>query len=281
MLSVSEEHKKPLLPEGPKEQRAKARRRWRERRHQWCTQWKQHCPAVGLLQRSKHRYRQQEVLLRETPQPPSTQEQDYTPTNFLADVQPLPKSPSNLTGSAALTTFGLKHRNRNISKINLHVIPLEGSIIFIRRLSHCFFFSLLFLLLFLLWESSLEVLDDTFFLLLLRSVTLSLLIKATLSLRWQLGRITTRCLRPSWPHRTGHRETGQPGQGSRVKEVFSPPPCWQLHDLFIKLNELHMQDLSSSLHVNFTSTQNCRQANKTPSSVRKLQGESGNLIFDK
>ena len=73
-------------------------------------------------------------------------------------------------------------RNRNISTINLRVIPRERSVIFLRRLSHCLFFSLLFFLLLLLWESSLKVLDDAFFFLLFRSVTLSLLIKATLSL---------------------------------------------------------------------------------------------------
>ena len=96
---------------------------------------------------------------------------------------PLPRLSGSLRRPAALKNIWLRtQRKRNISEINLHVIPRERSIIFIRRLSHCFFFSLLFFLLFLLWESSLEVLDNTFFFLLFRSVTLSLLIKATLSL---------------------------------------------------------------------------------------------------
>lgn len=59
---------------------------------------------------------------------------------------------------------------------------MEGSIIFIRCLSHRLFLSLLFFLLFFLGESSLEVLDNAFFFLLFRSVTLSLLMKGTLSL---------------------------------------------------------------------------------------------------
>lgn len=70
--------------------------------------------------------------------------------------------------------------------IDLHVIPLERSIIFIRCLSHCLFFSLLFLLLFFLWESSLEVLDNSFFFLFFRSIALSLLMKVTLSGCWLL-----------------------------------------------------------------------------------------------
>lgn len=117
-------------------------------------------------------------------------------------------------------------------RINLRVMPLERSVIFIRCLSHCLLFSLLLLLLFFLWESSLEVLDNAFFFLLFRSVTLSLLMKVTLSLCWLRHRITNAHLWLSALHPTGH---------SQKQSYWSRERCgnenalyvwlgWQLHE---------------------------------------------------
>lgn len=98
---------------------------------------------------------------------------------------PAGSAPSNVPGSrvrsAASGTRGAERGETAYSKGHLHVVPLESSVVLVRCLSRCLFFSLLFLLLFFLRESSLEVLDNTFFLLLFGSVTLSLLMKITSS----------------------------------------------------------------------------------------------------
>lgn len=67
---------------------------------------------------------------------------------------------------------------------NSHVFPSERPVLSVGCLSQGLFFSLLFLLLFFLGESPLEVLDNAFLFLLFRSIALSLLTEGTRSLRW-------------------------------------------------------------------------------------------------
>lgn len=170
-------------------------------------------------------------------------------------------------------------RNRNISTIDLHIIPRKRSIIFIRRLSHCLFFSLLFFLLFLLWESSLEVLDNTFFFLLFRSVTLSLLIKATLSLHCS----DTESQRTIYGDLTASH-TLQPETATGAGKAWDER--WALSQLCQRAREytdphLHAQDLILPSE-NFTYIQTDNQRSKhtrKPKPTKKTGGNHTSLSF--
>lgn len=94
-----------------------------------------------------------------------------------AEAPPPPTVPSGLT--ALHPNTGPRHKERRALPHHSHVFPAERSVLFVGCLSQCLFFSLLFLLLFFLRESPLEVLDDAFFFLLFGSIALNLLTEGT------------------------------------------------------------------------------------------------------
>lgn len=160
MVSISEVHKKPLLPEGPQKQKEKKGRvKVKRRRGQpWSTRKEQHCePASWLTEHSVSDRCCQQTAQAEGP----------------------PFAHITLTGRPRHSNPWLRTQRKARLPRNSHVFPSERPILSVGCLSQGLFFSLLFLLLFLLGESPLEVLDNAFLFLLFRSIALSLLTEGT------------------------------------------------------------------------------------------------------